>query len=100
MHVPSVLSAFRRMLQVLYLDVSKVDRVLHLPPHLLLSRLGVSLLSTALHPPQTREGGAGDGGMDASARSRLLLRGQVALRFTFSVMRGCLGCVCFLWAKV
>ena len=34
MHVSSVSSAFRRMLQVLRLDVSKVDRVLHLPPHL------------------------------------------------------------------
>ena len=29
-HVLSVSSIFRRMLQVLYLDVSKVDRVLHM----------------------------------------------------------------------
>ena len=29
MHVSSVLSVFRRMLQVLHLDVSKVNRVLH-----------------------------------------------------------------------
>jgi hypothetical protein len=41
-HVSSVSSAFRRMLQVLCLNVSKVDQVLHLPPRLLLSRLGVS----------------------------------------------------------
>ena len=40
-HVSSISSAFRRMLQVLYLNVSKVDRVLHLPSRLLLSRLGV-----------------------------------------------------------
>jgi hypothetical protein len=32
---------FRRMLQLLYLDVSKLDRVLHLPPRLLLPRLSV-----------------------------------------------------------
>jgi hypothetical protein len=32
---------FRRMLQLLYIDVSKLDRVLHLPPHLLLPRYGV-----------------------------------------------------------
>jgi hypothetical protein len=38
-HVSSILTAFRRMLQLLYLDVSKVDWVLHLPPHLLLYRL-------------------------------------------------------------
>jgi len=29
-HVSSVLSFFRRMLQMFYLDVSKVDRVLHM----------------------------------------------------------------------
>jgi hypothetical protein len=33
---------FRRMLHVLYLDVAKVDRVLHLPPHFLLPRLDFS----------------------------------------------------------
>jgi hypothetical protein len=37
----SVSSVFRRMLQVLYLDVSKIDRMLHLHPRFLLSRLGV-----------------------------------------------------------
>jgi hypothetical protein len=42
MHVSNVSSVFIRMLQVLYLDVSKVDRVLHLSPRLLLSRFGVS----------------------------------------------------------
>jgi hypothetical protein len=42
MHVLSVSSAFKRMLQVLYLNVSKVDRVLHLLPHLLMPPLGVS----------------------------------------------------------
>jgi hypothetical protein len=41
-HVSSVSSVFRRMLQVLYLDVSKIDQVLHLPPRLLLPRLSVS----------------------------------------------------------
>jgi sensor histidine kinase YesM len=30
MHVSSVSSAFRRMLQMFHLDVSKVDRVLHM----------------------------------------------------------------------
>ena len=39
-HVSNVSTAFRHMLQSLYLDVSKVDRVLHLSfPHLLLHRL-------------------------------------------------------------
>jgi hypothetical protein len=42
-HVSSVTSAFRRMLQPLYLDVSKVDRVLHLcSSHLLLHSLSRS----------------------------------------------------------
>jgi hypothetical protein len=31
----------RRMLQLLYLHISKLDRVLHLPPRLMLHRLGV-----------------------------------------------------------
>jgi hypothetical protein len=35
MYVSSVSSAFRHMLQVLSLDVSKVDKVLHLPRFLL-----------------------------------------------------------------
>jgi hypothetical protein len=56
MYVSSVSSVFRRMLKVLHLDVSKVDRMLHIPPRLLLSRLGVlSSPSTALHPSQTAE---------------------------------------------
>ena len=42
MHVSSILSGFKRMLQVLHVNVLKVDRVLHLPPRLLLPRLGVS----------------------------------------------------------
>ena len=41
-HVSSVSSIFRRILQVLHLDVLKVGRVLHLPPRFLLSRLDVS----------------------------------------------------------
>jgi hypothetical protein len=50
-HALNVSSVFRRMLQVLYLDVSKVDRVLHFPPRFLLPRLGVfSSPSAALHP--------------------------------------------------
>ena len=40
-HGLSVSSVFIRILQVLHLDVSKLDRVLHLPHHLLLARLGV-----------------------------------------------------------
>jgi hypothetical protein len=40
-HVLNVSFVFRRMLQVLYLDVLKLDRVLHLSPRLLLPRLGV-----------------------------------------------------------
>ena len=56
MHVSSVSSAFRHMLQVLHLDVLEVDRVLHFPPRLLLPRLGVSSLpSVVLHPSQTAE---------------------------------------------
>jgi len=40
---------FRRMLQLLHLDVSKLDRVLHIPPRL-----------SAISPRcQTREGGGG-----------------------------------------
>jgi hypothetical protein len=54
------------MLQVLHLDVSKVDQVLHLSPHFLPPRLGVSSSpSAALHPSQTTKGGvarAGKGG--------------------------------------
>ena len=42
MHVSSILSGFKRMLQVLHVNVLKVDQVLHLPPRLLLPRLGVS----------------------------------------------------------
>jgi hypothetical protein len=41
MHVSNVSSDFRRMLQMLHLDVSKLDRVLHLHPRFLLPRLGV-----------------------------------------------------------
>jgi hypothetical protein len=42
MLVSSVLSAFRSMLQVLHLDIVKLDQVLHLPPHFLMSRLSAS----------------------------------------------------------
>jgi hypothetical protein len=43
--------------KVLYLDVLKVDRVLHLPSRFLLSHLGVSSSHyVALHPYQTAEG--------------------------------------------
>ena len=49
-HVLSVSFVFICMLQVLHLDVAKVDWMLHLPPHLLLPRLGVSSSSSALHP--------------------------------------------------
>jgi hypothetical protein len=45
MHVLSVSSVFIRMLKVLHLNVSKVNQVLHLPPRLLLPRLGVSFSS-------------------------------------------------------
>ena len=47
MHASCISSDFRRMLQVYYLNISKVDRVLHLPPHLLLPRLDVSSASGA-----------------------------------------------------
>jgi hypothetical protein len=40
MHVSSVSSTFKGMLQVLHLNVSKVDQILHLPPRFLLSRPG------------------------------------------------------------
>jgi hypothetical protein len=56
MHVLSVSSVFRRMLQVLHLDLSDIDRVLHLHPRLLLSRLGVFSYYVALHLSQTAEG--------------------------------------------
>ena len=51
----SVSSVFRRMLQVLHLDVSKIDRVLHLPSFLL-PRLSVSssFQHRAGHPPPPR----------------------------------------------
>jgi hypothetical protein len=42
MYVSSVSFALKRMLQVLHLNILKVDQVLHLPPRLLLPRLGVS----------------------------------------------------------
>jgi hypothetical protein len=80
MHVLSISSVFIRMLQMLHLDILKVDQVLHLSPRLLLPRLGVSC-SPSLHPSQTAEGvrrrlveGAapGDGDTDASACSPLL----------------------------
>jgi hypothetical protein len=41
-HISSVSSTFRRMLQVLYLDVLKVDQMLYFPPRLLLPRFGIS----------------------------------------------------------
>ena len=41
-HVSSVSLVLRHMFQVLYLNVSKVDWVLHLSPHLLLPRLDVA----------------------------------------------------------
>jgi hypothetical protein len=75
-YVLNVSSVFKRMLQVLYLDVSKVDWVLHLPPRfqlprLQLPRLGVSSSPSAtLHPSQTKEGGAvrvGEGGVPGPA---------------------------------
>jgi hypothetical protein len=67
-------SVFTLILQVLYLDVSKVDWVLHLPPH-----LGVSSSSIALHPSQIAEEarrGLGDGSTDKRALSPSLLHGQ------------------------
>jgi len=76
---------------VLYLDVSKVDRVLHLPPRLLLPRLSVSYSpSVALYPSQTTEGACRGMAARTQAHSPLPLRGLLTLRFTFSVRRGCL----------
>jgi hypothetical protein len=52
-----VSSVFRRIFQVLYLDISKVDQVLRLPPRFLLPHLGIfSSLSIVLHHSQTAEG--------------------------------------------
>jgi hypothetical protein len=47
-HVQSVSSAFRRMLQVLHLNLNilKVDQMLHLPSRYLLSHFGVSSSSS------------------------------------------------------
>jgi hypothetical protein len=56
MHILSVSSIFIRMLQMLYLDVSKVNWVLHLPSCLLLPHLSASAPSAALYPSQTAEG--------------------------------------------
>jgi hypothetical protein len=52
-HVSSVSSAFRHMLQVLHFDVSKVNRVLHLPCHFsaISSRCLLLLRASARHPP-------------------------------------------------
>jgi hypothetical protein len=78
MHVLNVSLVFTHMLQMLHLDVSKVDRVMHLPARLLLSRLGVSSSPfVALHPSHTAEGArrrsvevrAGDGNVDMSTCS-------------------------------
>jgi hypothetical protein len=48
------------MLQVLHLDVLKVDRVLHLPPRFLLPHIGVSS-SWAARPRVGVRNGAGNG---------------------------------------
>jgi hypothetical protein len=40
----------------LHMDVSKIDRVLHLSPRFLLPHLGVSSPCVALHPSQIAEG--------------------------------------------
>jgi hypothetical protein len=52
MHISSVSSAFRRMLQVLRLNVSKVDRVLHFSsPSVGSPRCPILLLAPAGHQP-------------------------------------------------
>jgi hypothetical protein len=51
-HVSSVSSAFRHMLQLLHLNILKVDRVIYFSPCLLLPRIGASFLPMpAGHPP-------------------------------------------------
>jgi hypothetical protein len=52
MHVSNIYPVFICMLHVSHLNVSKVDRVLHLSPRLLLSRLASSrrLASAAFSP--------------------------------------------------
>jgi hypothetical protein len=52
-HVSSVLFAFRRILQVLHLDVLKIDRVLHLSssPSAASPRCLLLLLAPVRHPP-------------------------------------------------
>ena len=57
-HILSVSSVFMRMLQVLHLDVLKVDRMLHLPPCFFVAShrclfLGAGWASTA-PPPLSR----------------------------------------------
>jgi hypothetical protein len=74
------------MLQVLHLDVLKVDQVLHLSSRLLLP---ASFSDYRAGTVRADRGGApGNGNADVSACSLLPLRRQVALRFTFSVIRG------------
>jgi hypothetical protein len=74
------------MLQVLHLDVLKIDQVLHLSSRL---QMSASFSDYGAGTVRAGRGGApGNGDADASARSLLPLRGQVALRFTFSVIRG------------
>jgi hypothetical protein len=71
MHVSSVSSAFRRMLTVLHLDVSKVDRVFASPSSLAIACLGVS--SSSRHwvrhpsspPPLLDDGKVRDGACPA-----------------------------------
>jgi hypothetical protein len=81
MHVSSVSSAFRRMLQVLHLNISKVDWVLHLPPGFLLPHLGVSSSSRrwlGIRPPPVLPD-AGDVQGDAGlswARETVCRRGR------------------------
>jgi hypothetical protein len=83
----SSVSSFFCMLQVLHLDVSKVDRMLHLPPRLLLPCLGVSSLPSAvLHLLRLWGGAVRDGDANVSTCSPLPSSGQVSLRFTFFLL--------------
>jgi hypothetical protein len=83
-HISSASSIFRHMLQVLHLDILKVDQVLNLPPRLLLPHVGVFfLLNVVLYPSQTAK--EARRGMVAWTRAGALLfitRAEIGLSVT------------------
>jgi hypothetical protein len=73
-HVSNVSFVFRHMLQLLHLDVSKLDQVLHLPPRLLLSRPSVKREKRA--QAEAVPTGVGSPHVLAGERSRRDMGGQ------------------------